>query len=73
MQLQNHGSNMEITRKWFGFHTIFLTGFALIWDLFLVFWYQKAFEHEAGLIFVLFTLLHVAIGVGLFCGINRTK
>ena len=36
---------MEITCKWFGFHTIFLTGFALIWDLFPVFWYQKAFEH----------------------------
>jgi hypothetical protein len=56
---------MEITRKWFGIQTILLTGFAVVWDLFLVFWYQKALEHDAGLIFVLFPLLHVAVGVGL--------
>ena len=63
--MQNHGSYIEITRTWFGLQTILLTGFALIWDLFLLFWYQKVLEHDAKIIFIIFPLLHVAVGVGL--------
>jgi len=65
MRLQNHGSHIEITRKWFGLQTIFLTGFALIWDLFLLFWYDKVLQNDAEIIFNLFSLLHVGVGVGL--------
>lgn len=65
MQMQNHGSYVEITRKWFGFQTIILTAFVLFWDSFLLFWYSEVLQQGAGIIFILFPLLHVGVGVGL--------
>ena len=65
MQLHHHGSHMEITRKWFGLQTVLLTGFAVFWDLFLLKWYDDVLQQDADIFFVLFPLLHVAVGIGL--------
>lgn len=66
LTLNHHGSGFEIVRTWLGWQTIFLTGFAIIWDGFLFFWYSTALGFGAvNMMMVLFPLLHVAAGVGI--------
>lgn len=61
--------HLRITRKWFGFKFIFFTLFVLVWDAFLINWYSMAFSSNIqdmfDLMFFLFPLLHVAVGIGL--------
>lgn len=69
-------AGMEIVRRWFGFHILFLTAFACMWDAFLVYWYSIALT-KGDLGEILFPLVHVAAGVGITyyvaCGwVNRT-
>lgn len=56
-------AGMEIIRKWLGVEIVFMTFFAVIWDGFLVFWYDQA-GRSGNLMLVLFPLIHVAVGVG---------
>ena len=81
IQIDKSFQHLHIERKWFGFKFIFLTLFVVVWDAFLVNWYARAFSfsfQEVGdLMFVLFPLLHVAVGIGLtyyvFAGyLNKT-
>ena len=75
------GSELTIVRRWFSQVFLMLIFFCVVWDGFLVFWYflisstgdSGAFK----LVFMLFPMLHVAVGVGLtyytICGlVNRT-
>jgi hypothetical protein len=60
----DRGSYIEIIRRWFGPHIIFLTAFVIFWDGFLVFWYCMAVKSQS-LMPLIFPLLHVAVGIGL--------
>lgn len=83
--MNNTGTGLEITRKWFSVLHIFTAFFALVWCGFLVFWYSILASFSAPgeevphflLIFYLFPLIHVAVGIGLLyyslCGfVNKT-
>ena len=56
---------MYIRRKWFSPIFIFLTFFVIFWDGFLVVWYGMATSMDAPLVFKIFPLIHVAVGLGL--------
>jgi hypothetical protein len=64
MELHRHGSYIEIVRRWFSGTTILLTAFVVFWDGFLIMWYSIV-PKDASLMFRLFPLIHVAVGVGL--------
>jgi len=82
IQVDDQAHRLRLTRRWFSPVILFLTVFCIFWDGFLVFWYSMAFfgareVGPAGLIMVLFPLIHVAVGVGMtyfvICGyVNRT-
>lgn len=69
IQISKNFQQMHIVRKWFGFKFIFLTIFVIVWDAFLINWYamafSSAFESAFDLMFILFPLLHVSVGIGL--------
>ncbi|MFK7807836.1 MAG: DUF4178 domain-containing protein [Saprospiraceae bacterium] len=57
--------SLSIVLDWFSPVAYFLAFFCTIWCGFLVFWYSVVLVGGAPLIFALFPLLHVAVGVGL--------
>jgi len=61
--------HLHIVRKWFGFKFVLLTLVVIAWDAFLINWYASAFaspfQDAFDLMFVLFPLVHVAVGIGL--------
>ncbi|HEX2094262.1 MAG TPA: hypothetical protein VHG28_17795 [Longimicrobiaceae bacterium] len=59
------GGQLTFRHRWFSWKIVFLTFFCLFWDGFLVVWYGLAFAGDAPLLFKLFPLIHVAVGVGL--------
>jgi hypothetical protein len=69
IQIDKNFQHLHIIRRWFGFKFIFLTLFVIVWDAFLINWYASAFSASFqgmfDLMFVLFPLLHVAVGIGL--------
>lgn len=54
---------LYITYKWFTPSAIFLGMFSVFWMGFLAFWYITAFLGGAPLIFFLFPLIHLAVGI----------
>ena len=56
-------NRLEITLKWFSPKAYFLLFFSMAWCGFLVFWYTMAIGGGAPLVFTLFPLIHVAVGV----------
>lgn len=56
-------NRLEITLKWFSPKAYFLLFFSVAWCGFLVFWYAMAIGGGAPLVFTLFPLIHVAVGV----------
>ncbi|QDU31519.1 hypothetical protein ETAA8_66780 [Anatilimnocola aggregata] len=84
--VDDFGPDLAIRWRWYTHAIWILVFFAIFWDGFLLVWYSMAFGHMAGanrwewgnLIFLLFPLLHVAVGVGityacLCCFVNRTE
>lgn len=65
MRVQQVGSTLRITWRWFDLSLIPMTFFCVCWDAFLVFWYSKAFSTDAPWIMAVFPLGHLAVGVGL--------
>ncbi len=61
--LQTGRNSLRITRRWFSLGTIPLLFFAIIWDGFLLFWYSMAFGAGTPVIFILFPLIHVGVGI----------
>lgn len=57
--------SLSIALDWFTPVAYFLGFFSVIWCGFLLFWYSMALGGGAPLIFFLFPLLHVAVGIGL--------
>ncbi len=64
LQINEHANGLNIRFGWFHYSAIFLVFFCVFWDGFLVFWYALTLG-SAPLIFNLFPLLHVSVGVGL--------
>lgn len=59
--------SLTVTRRWFAPHFIFLAFFCVAWDGFLVFWYSGVSQAPGAIsiIFMLFPIAHVAVGIGL--------
>ena len=64
MEIVRRSNGIEIVRRWFGPQVIFMTLFAVAWDVFLVFWYSMA-GGSGNLMMLLFPLIHVAVGIGI--------
>ncbi len=64
ISVRQSGSNLEITRTWFGGKVLFMTAFVIFWNGFLVFWYRQALGSD-NLMMLLFPLIHVGVGVWL--------
>ena len=62
ISLEERPGGLRIVRRWFSPRIIFLAFFCIFWDGFLVFWYTRP---EMPLFAMLFSLMHVAIGIGL--------
>lgn len=62
-----------VKRRWFHWSVLFMSVFVIFWDGFLIYWYFGAlssvfspgFGGGPGLTFILFPLIHVAVGVGM--------
>lgn len=65
LQVEELGSSFRVRWRWFQWHLVFLVLFCVIWDGFLVVWYTIGFLTGAPILFLVFPLLHVAVGVGL--------
>jgi hypothetical protein len=67
--VSREGGGLVLSRRWFSAKFLFLIPFCLFWNGFLVVWYGMAAGGNAPLAFLLFPLLHVAVGIGLawFC------
>lgn len=63
--VENMGNKLTLTQKWFSWKYIPMVFFCVVWDSFLLFWYSMAFGGNAPIIFLLFPMIHVAVGVGL--------
>lgn len=77
LHVEELGSEFRVRWRWFQWSLGCLVFFCVFWDGFLVVWYTAGIAGGAPLIFLLFPLLHVAVGVGLtyfvLCGfINST-
>lgn len=78
MTLEPNMHGVVITRRWLHVVAIFLIPFCIVWDSFLVTWYSATSVSGAPMIFSLFPLVHVVVGVGLTYYtlallINRTR
>jgi hypothetical protein len=76
--MEDTGSELSFTRRWFSCVAIFLTFFCIFWDGFLIVWYAIALNQESvEVVALLFPLIHAAVGIGLtyfvVCSyVNRT-
>jgi hypothetical protein len=64
LDIVHHGSHVEIVLKWFSWKIVALTGFAIVWDAFLLNWYVRVAPHDDP-IATYFPLIHVAVGLGI--------
>lgn len=63
VRLERDQRGSYITWRWFSWKYIPALFFCLFWDGFLFFWYGLAFNMNAPLLFKLFPILHVAVGL----------
>ncbi len=69
--VSHEGSSLLFTNRWFRPVFIFLVVFCIVWNSFLFVWYYLFFAGETSaptafsVVFMLFPLLHVALGIGL--------
>lgn len=63
--VRQRGDGVVVTRRWFSLKYVVLVLFCLFWDGFLFHWYSRGIGSGAPLIFLLFPLIHVAVGVAL--------
>lgn len=69
IDISTDGQGAVVSRRWYHPGIWFLVIFALVWDSFLFGWYSMAtnlkIDNGIGLIFLVFPLGHVAVGLGL--------
>lgn len=76
--VEDQGTGVCITRRWFQPMVFFLIPFCIAWNAFLIFWYSVAFSANAPWIVAVFPVVHVAVGIGLIyfvlaLSFNRTR
>ena len=64
IELQEYPDYLHISRKWFGWQTVFMTVFAVFWNGFLYNFFNNMGE-DTDLFTRIFPLIHVAAGVGI--------
>jgi hypothetical protein len=64
LELQKFSDYIHISRKWFGYKIIFMTIFALFWNIFLLNFYANM-EKDADVFAKIFPLIHVVVGIGI--------
>ena len=64
IELQEYPDYLHISRKWFGWQTVFMTVFAVFWNGFLYNFFNNM-GGDTDLFARLFPLIHVAAGVGI--------
>lgn len=67
MQMQDFGSSLEITRRWFHPALFFAVFFCIVWNGFMIVWHTMALSHGAWFMSC-FGLLHTAVGVAILYG-----
>ena len=77
IKIEKDGQSARIVQRWFSLKYVPMAFFCVAWDAFLCFWYSMAFQGNAPWIFIVFPIVHLAVGIGLtystLCGfINRT-
>jgi predicted RNA-binding Zn-ribbon protein involved in translation (DUF1610 family) len=71
LHVEELGDELTIRWRWFSPAVFFLLPFCIAWNAFLVGWYSLAFGNDMDmpgamrLVFLIFPLAHVAVGVGL--------
>lgn len=65
VSVNDHGTGLTLTYRWYSPRYIFLFLFCIFWDGFLFVWYHQAFSTNAPLASILFPLIHVAVGIGI--------
>jgi hypothetical protein len=65
VSMEIDSGNLHLVQRWFSFRYIPLAFFAVFWDGFLIFWYSMALGSHAPLVFILFPILHLAVGIGI--------
>jgi hypothetical protein len=63
LDVVDHGSHVELVLKWFSWKIAAMTGFAILWDAFLINWYTRV-APGADPMATYFPLIHVALGLG---------
>lgn len=65
-RVTNTPVELAVRWRWFSpAQHVFMLFFAIAWDSFLLFWYFGAPGRDGGLIFKIFPLVHVAVGIGI--------
>jgi hypothetical protein len=64
LDVVHHGSHVELVLKWFSWKIVAMTGFAILWDAFLVNWYLNV-APGADPMATYFPLIHVAVGLAI--------
>src|SRR5262245_25035924 len=71
LEVLEYGDELSISWKWFSWAVLFLIPFCIAWNAFLIGWYSMAVgfgDQMPGpmrLIFLVFPIAHVAVGLGL--------
>lgn len=65
VSIEKLGDTLLLKQRWFSWKLLFLVFFCIAWDSFLLFWYSQVFRSNAPIIFSVFPLIHVAVGIWL--------
>jgi len=61
--MKQFSKGVRITRRWFSWKVFPMAFFCLFWDGFLCFWYSMVLSSNAPIVFAIFPLIHLAVGV----------
>ena len=66
IEVERKRRSIRISRRWFGYHAIFLLVFSLAWNGILLFWYRAVFiDNDADIMMILLPFVHVSAGIGI--------
>lgn len=61
--IEQEGLSSRIIQRWFSWKYLPMAFFAVAWDGFLIFWYSMAVGTGAPLIFIIFPIGHLGVGI----------
>jgi hypothetical protein len=64
-RVERNANELTVRWRWFKGAHIAMLFFVIAWDAFLLFWYFGFPSEQGGLIFKIFPIAHVAVGVGM--------